>query len=101
MTTARVKVSESGRLSLPAEVRRELGIEKGGTLLLETKGGEVRLTTFKERVRRVQALARELLAGQEVSSDEIIAERRRETARETEMCRRAPGGTEGATADGR
>lgn len=82
MTPMRVKVSETGRLSLPVEVRRALGIERGGTLLLETVEGEIRLTTLKERVRRVQALARELLQGQDVSSEEIIEERRREAARE-------------------
>ncbi len=82
MATTRVKVSQSGRLSLPIEVRRELGIERGGTLLLEAVDGEIRLTTLKERVRRVQALARELLKGQDVSSEEIISERRREVARE-------------------
>ena len=101
MTTARVKVSETGRLSLPVEVRRELGIEKGGTLLLETVDGEIRLTTLKERVRRVQALARELLAGQQVVSEEIIAERRREAAREAAEHERTLGQAKSPSADGR
>jgi len=101
MTTARVKVSETGRLSLPVEVRRELGIEKGGTLLLETTDGEIRLTTLKERVRCVQALARELLAGQQVASGEIIAERRREAAREAAEHERTLGQAKSPSADGR
>lgn len=82
MSAMRVKVSESGRLSLPVEVRRQLGIEKGGTLLLETVDGEIHLTTLRERVRRIQARAQELLAGRPLSSDDLLRWRREEAARE-------------------
>jgi AbrB family looped-hinge helix DNA binding protein len=82
MSPVKVKVSETGRLSLPVEVRRQLGIEKGGTLLLETVDGEIHLTTLRERVRRIQARARELLADRPLSSDDLIRWRREEAARE-------------------
>jgi bifunctional DNA-binding transcriptional regulator/antitoxin component of YhaV-PrlF toxin-antitoxin module len=84
-----VTVAPNGRLSLPIDVRRELGIERGGDLLLEVddEPGVVTLRTSAAVVKRAQRLARELLGGRIPSVDEFLAERREEARREERKLR--------------
>lgn len=83
MNKMRVKVSPSGRVSIPAEVRRAMGLEGGGTVIMEMDGNDLRIWTLREGVARAQAIARRILGDStELLSDELIAERRREAARE-------------------
>jgi len=53
------RVSESGRLSLPAEVRREVGLEKGGPVRIDLVDGSIRIRTMSEVKDRIRAMARE------------------------------------------
>jgi AbrB family looped-hinge helix DNA binding protein len=83
------RLSESGRISIPAEMRKALGIEPGGKIvvqLVDTKEArEIRIFTPNEGLRRAQQLIRKLYAeaGKPLpSSDDVIAERRREFERE-------------------
>jgi bifunctional DNA-binding transcriptional regulator/antitoxin component of YhaV-PrlF toxin-antitoxin module len=55
----RGRVSESGRLSLPAEVRREVGLEKGGPVRIDLVDGSIRIRTMSEIKDRIQAMARD------------------------------------------
>jgi AbrB family looped-hinge helix DNA binding protein len=41
MATGRSKVTAQGRVSIPAEIRKKLGIVPGSTLQWEEKGGEI------------------------------------------------------------
>jgi bifunctional DNA-binding transcriptional regulator/antitoxin component of YhaV-PrlF toxin-antitoxin module len=52
------RVSASGRLSLPAEVRREVGLEKGGPVRIDLIDGSIRIRTMSEVKDRIRALAR-------------------------------------------
>jgi AbrB family looped-hinge helix DNA binding protein len=71
------QVSPSGRLSLPAEFRKALGLERGGKILVELAGNEIRLRTAHAAVARVQARAKRVFAGRaQVSSDDFLAHRR-------------------------
>jgi AbrB family looped-hinge helix DNA binding protein len=96
-----VTVATNGRVSLPIEVRRKLGIERGGDLLLDGDGeaGVVTLMTAEAAVRRVQRLARELLGDDLPTVDEFLAERREEAAREERKMRRLAGEEEAGVAD--
>jgi len=83
MKFAHAKVASSGRLSLPAEFRKALGLERGGSVVIALDGREMRITTIAESVVRAQALSRRLLKGKrKFTVDDFIAERRREAARE-------------------
>jgi AbrB family looped-hinge helix DNA binding protein len=82
MAAIRVRVAENGRMSLPASVRRQLGLEGGGELLLQVEDGEVRMATRAERVRRVQARMRELARGKPVSVEDFLAWKREQAALE-------------------
>jgi bifunctional DNA-binding transcriptional regulator/antitoxin component of YhaV-PrlF toxin-antitoxin module len=83
MNRVTAMVSESGRLSLPADMRRALGLEKGGKVVITLENNELRIMTPREGLRRAQEISRKLLAGKpNVSVDDFIAERRREAERE-------------------
>lgn len=72
-----VTVSPSGRMSIPADVRKRLGVEKGGKLVLQETEHGLTLTNFEQRVKRAQALYREIMKGkQDFTVDEFIAEKR-------------------------
>lgn len=83
MKPTHAKVSPSGRLSLPAGMRKSLGLEHGGNVVIELVGPEIRIRTVDEVVKQAQALSRRLLAGKpEGSLAAFLAERRREAERE-------------------
>jgi len=52
-------VSETGRLSLPAELRRAVGLERGGPVRIEVIDGAIRIRTMKEVRDRIRAIAQE------------------------------------------
>ena len=77
------KVSKSGRISLPAEFRKAVGLDHGGDVVVELDGREIRIRTVEEVVSAAQALTRKLLIhGQATSVDSFLAERRREAESE-------------------
>lgn len=84
--SVKATVSESGRLSIPAEMRREMGIEKGGVVQLEMVDGKLEVLTTRSAILRIQKMARDDGWHQKVSVDDFIAWRREEARRETEKC---------------
>ena len=79
-----MKMSEGGRVVIPVEIRRQLGIKDGDTVMWEIDGSEARLTTKAARIKRAQALVRRHVPANVSLSQELIAERRRESPRETQ-----------------
>lgn len=83
MTIVRGRVSQSGRLSIPVEFRKAVGLERGGAVLVELDGREIRIRTIDEVVETAQALTRRLIGGKPGASvDAFLDERRREAERE-------------------
>lgn len=77
-----VKLSEGGRVVIPAEYRKQLGMEIGDELILRIVDGELRLTTKAEAIRIAQRLVRAYVKEGRSLSQELIAERRQEYGRE-------------------
>lgn len=77
-----VTLGENGRVVIPASVRQTLQLKKGDRLGLTVEGGELRLSTVRARVAKVQALMRAYLDPTRSYSDELIRERRAEQKRE-------------------
>jgi antitoxin PrlF len=75
------RVSETGRLTVPASVRSALGLERGGEVVLEIVDGELHMRTVGQAMDRARAMARKLLRGK-TTVDEFLADRRYEAARE-------------------
>jgi AbrB family looped-hinge helix DNA binding protein len=75
--TYHVKITASGRLSLPADLRKRLGLGGGGELLVEETEDGVILRTVAQAVARAQELARRYTAGKDgFSVDDFLAQRR-------------------------
>jgi AbrB family looped-hinge helix DNA binding protein len=70
------KIGEGGRLVIPAEYRRALGVEPGDELVLVLEENSVRVLTPREGIRRAQALVRSYIPEGVRLSDELIEERR-------------------------
>ena len=82
-----VRMSENGRLSIPARQRKQLGLGEGGMVVTSVENGELRIRPVRTVLAEVQAKVSGLLAAAGVGpdtllSDELIAERRAEAQRE-------------------
>ena len=73
---ARTRMSEKGRVVIPASIRKALGMDVGGVLDMRVVDGELRLSTIRSRVLRAQERARRYVKPGTLVSDELSAERR-------------------------
>ena len=75
-----LSVAPNGRLVLPAEIRKRLGLLKGGDLVVEETPDGLVLRTVAQSVAHAQAIARRYLADRpDVSVDAFLASRRTES----------------------
>jgi AbrB family transcriptional regulator, stage V sporulation protein T len=83
MMTYTVKVEKSGRILIPAEVRRQMEIKEGETtVILSVDETGIRVNTQKQALERVRAEVRKYVpAGSDIVG-EFLAEKRAEVARE-------------------
>ncbi|MBI2872579.1 MAG: AbrB/MazE/SpoVT family DNA-binding domain-containing protein [Chloroflexi bacterium] len=81
MLEVKAKLGEGGRLVIPAEYRKSLGLKPGDEVILVLEEGEVRLLTPHRAVRRAQALVRRYVPEGRRLADELLRERREEAAR--------------------
>ncbi len=77
-----VTMSENGRVLIPVEIRKQLGLVAGEPITLTVEGQELRLMTRRARLRAAQASAARYLKPGLKIEDELIAERREEARRE-------------------
>jgi hypothetical protein len=76
------RVSESGKLNLPAQHRKMIGLEHGGPVRIRVVDGEIRIRTVEATMEALQKQAKALLAGDSV--DAFLADKRKDSARENE-----------------
>ena len=83
MTTARAKIDRGGRILIPARLRKELGVEPGDPVVLETQGGELHMRSYRKAIEEAQAIVAKYIPDRDRSLvDELIEERRRAAERE-------------------
>jgi AbrB family looped-hinge helix DNA binding protein len=80
----KARLNDSGRIVIPAQIRQQLGMNAGDTLLFTVDGGVLKIESHRARIRRVQESLRRLIPSDRCLSDELIAERREEARREME-----------------
>jgi AbrB family looped-hinge helix DNA binding protein len=80
-TTETVRISEGGRVVIPAPFRKALNMNVGDEVIVELEDGEVRLRTRAEGIRRAREILGDILLGPS-PVEELIAERRAEAARD-------------------
>jgi AbrB family looped-hinge helix DNA binding protein len=76
------KVAQGGRIVIPAEMRKLLGIEIGEEVGVRVDGGELRISTRKAAFRRAQELVQKRVPRGVSLVDQLIAERRKEAGDE-------------------
>lgn len=74
--TVQVNITPNGRMSLPADLRKRLGLADGGAVFLEETEDGVVLRTAAQAVARAQAIAKRFTEGKpEASVDAFLAKR--------------------------
>ena len=81
-SSVKTRVADGGRIVLPAEMRKKLGIEVGETVNVSIRNGSIRIMSQKEGIRQAQARMRKIVPNGVSLVDELIADRRREAANE-------------------
>jgi AbrB family looped-hinge helix DNA binding protein len=76
-----VKIDSSGRVMIPAQVRKELHLEDGMLLQLDHKAGTITLISREQAVRKAQELFMSK-SPERVLSVEVLADRKLEAERE-------------------
>ena len=82
MQDFKTKLGKGGRVVIPVEYRRELGVAPGDEIILHLDEEGLRLYTPAQAVARAQALVRRYVAEGRNLSEELISERREESTRE-------------------
>ena len=77
-----VDVAENGRMVLPAEVRRALGVTGPDQVRVEVTDEGVRITTPRQALMRARARVQALVPAGRSLSAELIADRRAEAGDE-------------------
>ncbi len=82
MNESKTKLGQGGRIVIPTEYRRKLGLEAGDEILMRLDEEGLRLYTPAQAVARAQALVRRHIPEARGLADELISERRAEAERE-------------------
>ncbi|HSE38249.1 MAG TPA: AbrB/MazE/SpoVT family DNA-binding domain-containing protein [Blastocatellia bacterium] len=82
MSTVSTRLTKGGRIVIPAEFRRELGLETGDEVILLLIDGEVRIRTRREAIKQAQAIVRKHVKKGRSLVEELKRERRAEAERE-------------------
>ena len=75
--TVQVTITPNGRMSLPAHIRKRLGLSGGGALLIEETEDGVILRTVAQSIAHAQDLARQYTSGNPEASVDAFLTRRR------------------------
>ncbi|WP_294320600.1 AbrB/MazE/SpoVT family DNA-binding domain-containing protein [uncultured Sphingomonas sp.] len=77
--TLQVNITPNGRMSLPADIRKRLGLEGGGAVLLEETADGVVLRTVDQAVAKAQAIAKRYATHPDSSVEAFLVARRRDS----------------------
>ena len=76
------RVSGSGKLNLPAQYRKALGLEQGGAVRIGFVDGEIRIRSVETVMNQLGAKVRQVLKGDSV--ERFLADKRADAAREND-----------------
>lgn len=78
--TVQINIMPNGRMSLPIDIRKRLGLENGGAVLVEETDSGLMLRTVSQAVARAQAIAKRYTDGNpDASVDAFLAQRKTES----------------------
>ncbi|MEW6131495.1 MAG: AbrB/MazE/SpoVT family DNA-binding domain-containing protein [Acidobacteriota bacterium] len=76
------KLTEGGRLVIPSGIRKEMNLAIGDEVVMIRRGNELVILSRKEAVRKAQALVRKKVKPGRSLVNELLSERKEESARE-------------------
>lgn len=76
------RISQGGRVVIPARIRKALGVTVGDRVVLRVANGQMTLVTTERALQEAQALVRRYVPKGRSLVGELIRERRRAAARE-------------------
>ncbi len=79
MNEVQARVSEGGRIVIPADFRRQLNIQEGDLIHIRLEDGAVRVTPARTALHRACELTAQHVSPQRSLADELVTERRQET----------------------
>lgn len=79
MLEVKAKLTEGGRIVIPAEYRKALGLHVGDEVILRLEDDEVHILTPRQAIKHAQKLVRNYIPHGRTLSDELIFERRQES----------------------
>jgi AbrB family looped-hinge helix DNA binding protein len=82
MPTETVVLGESGRIVLPAAIRKEYGLEPGERLTVTSQGGEIRIMSRKMALESIRSGIIKKRGSLKGILDEFLAEKHEEARRE-------------------
>jgi AbrB family looped-hinge helix DNA binding protein len=77
MSSLTAQVSAGGRIVIPAEIRRKMGIHSGDQVILSYHDGELHISTRKQRLKQAKDIVK-ACAGNISLAEQLIEERRAE-----------------------
>jgi AbrB family looped-hinge helix DNA binding protein len=81
-TAHKTKVSNGGRVVIPSEYRKAMGISVGDKVVIRFEEGELRLQSLCASIIHAQQVVKKYTKSGRSAVDELIKERRREAGRE-------------------
>ncbi|WP_184117017.1 AbrB/MazE/SpoVT family DNA-binding domain-containing protein [Sphingomonas abaci] len=76
------RLVSGGRLQLPSDIRRELGLADGDEVMMRVVDGELHVRPRRDVLKRIQAMLRPYAPADGLVADELIADRRAEAGRD-------------------
>lgn len=76
------RISEGGRVVIPSQYRKELGLKVGDPVTIRLVDKEIRILPVEEAIRRAQALVRKYVPKGRSLVAELHEDRRREASDE-------------------
>ena len=69
------RVTDTGKLNIPSQLRREVGLEKGGPVVIWAENGELHIRTARSVIEELQAEAAALFGESGESVELFLADR--------------------------
>lgn len=82
MNEFRTKIGQNGRMLVPAECRAAMNLSVGDEITILVDDGEATFFTLDHAVKRAQSTMKKYLKKDESLSDQLIADRRKESKNE-------------------
>jgi AbrB family looped-hinge helix DNA binding protein len=76
------RISDAGKLNVPAQIRRQVGLDHGGPVMVSVVGDEVRIRSVRHVLDDLQREASRVFAGSGESVEQFLLERRAEAVRD-------------------